>query len=195
MNLSYLTSIHHAPILMRSIARVAALALCLSGGAHAASTDTPGQVVYVDDGDTLVVMRGNHARFNVRLASIDAPETGHTSHERGRLGQPFGDNARRYLDALVKGRMVIARCYEADRYSRQVCDILVNGESANRAMVAAGLAWANTAAHGRYLRDTAMLTLQADAQRRRMGLWSDANPVAPWEWRTSCWKSDECPRR
>jgi len=151
-----------------------------------------GTVVHVDDGDTVDLLDANHDQHRVRLASIDAPELSHERQEAGRVGQPFADRARVYLSQLVMGRVVEATCPDVDRYGRLVCDLGIDGASANRAMVRAGLAWANMAAGGRYMRDPAMLQLQADARAARAGLWSDANPTAPWEWRRLCWEEGQC---
>jgi len=51
------------------------------------------------------------------------------------------------------------------------------------------------AAGGRYLRDRSLLDLEHDARQRRLGLWADAHPVAPWVWRDQCWKAAVCPER
>lgn len=172
------------------------LAIALMSGhaaTYAAGYELRGKVVYVDDGDTVVLLSAGNVQEKIRLSSIDAPETAHTSHETGRLGQPFSDRSRVYLAGLVKGKSVTARCAERDQYGRNVCDILVEGISANREMVAAGMAWANRAAHGRYLRDPEVLRLEQQARARRMGLWADSRPVEPWLWRTECWKRNTCP--
>jgi len=165
--------------------------LCLAG--QPAKWTESGRVVYVDDGDTLVLLAAGNVQVKVRLASIDAPETAHTTKESGRIGQPYSDQARRYLAELVKGRQVLASCYELDRYGRAVCDIAEGGRSVNAEKVRAGLAWANQAAGGRYLRDSTLPQLQRSAEADRRGLWAGTHPVPPWEWRRSCWKLALCP--
>lgn len=158
----------------------------------ASATSITGRVVYVDDGDTLVLLDGTKQQVKVRLANIDAPETSHTKHETGRIGQPFAEQSRKALDQMVKGKDVIANCIEQDRYQRQVCDILVDGVSANTEQVRRGYAWANTANKGRYLRDRSLLELQERARLARAGLWADSKPVPPWEWRKRCWTDGQC---
>lgn len=171
-----------------------ALVACLSlwSGVMAAQVDTGGKVVYVDDGDTIVVLTSEHSQMKVRLASIDAPESSHTNKERGRVGQPFSDKSGQYLSSMVKGRQVQLHCYEKDKYERDVCDVSVGGQSVNREMVAAGLAWANQAANGRYLRDKSLVQVESDARASRKGLWQGRAPVAPWEWRKTCWTEGKC---
>lgn len=170
-------------------------ALAVASGSQARASETlEGTVVYVDDGDTVSLLVSGHDQVKIRLASIDAPESSHTNHETGRVGQPYSDVSKRLLSELVKGKHVVAECPDIDRYGRKVCVLLVDGRSANAEMVRAGLAWANTAAGGRYLRDRSLLALQGAAQRDRLGLWAGQNPVPPWEWRDRCWKANVCPQ-
>ena len=151
------------------------------------------RIVYVDDGDTVVGLDAANDQKKIRLASIDAPESSHTNKERGRIGQPFSDNSKRFLESMVKGKTVGTHCVDSDRYGRLVCELLVDGKSVNAEMVRSGWAWANTAADGRYLRDKSLPAAQAQAQKARTGLWAGANPVPPWDWRKLCWEQGNCP--
>jgi len=147
-----------------------------------------GRVVDVADGDTLTLLVGRN-RERIRLASIDAPET---SHGRERPGQPFGQAARKALAGLIAGGTYTLACYERDRYRRHVCDLpLGEGETANRRMVAAGMAWANMQSGGKYMRDPDLPGLQDHARDRRLGLWAQPGAIAPWEWRWRCWAALE----
>lgn len=171
------------------------LAVFFAAFAHAAQPSAmQGKVVYVDDGDTVVLLTAANEQVKIRLASIDAPESSHTNKERGRVGQPFSENSKRYLEQFVKGRAIDAQCHDVDRYSRHVCTLIAQGVDANKEMVRAGWAWANTASGGRYLRDPELPQLQALAQAARRGLWAGAAPVPPWDWRRQCWESGNCPQ-
>ena len=154
--------------------------------------DTNGTVVYVDDGDTVVLLVDGRKQMKIRLSSIDAPESSHTNKQVGRVGQPYSGNSGKYLAAMVKGKDVDAHCFEADRYGRNVCELFVGGRSVNKEMVKQGWAWANVSARGRYLRDKSLPDLEAKARSSHSGLWSGLNPVAPWEWRDVCWKHGKC---
>ena len=166
-------------------------------GVRAAARGTPlefrGRVVYVDDGDTVIVLNGSNEQVKVRLASIDAPELSHANHEAGRIGQPYADGSKRFLVGLVKGKAVDLKCPDTDRYGRSVCDLFVDGLSVDREMVRQGWAWANEAAGGRYMRDAQVPGLEAEARRERRGLWAGEHPVPPWEWRRRCWEQGVCP--
>lgn len=170
----------------------ALIAVALPLGA-AAGQEMTGKVIYTDDGDTVWMLVADKQRVKIRLASIDAPETGHEEHEKGRVGQPYSREAKQRLEALLKGRTVRAECPDYDyRYQRWVCVLLVDGVNANAQMVREGWAWANTSARGRYLRDRSLLELQRQAQQARVGLWAGAHPVPPWEWRRTCWEEGVC---
>ncbi|MFK4705732.1 micrococcal nuclease [Roseateles asaccharophilus] len=163
------------------------------GAAPASGALQGGKVVYVDDGDTVIVLNGANEQVKVRLASIDAPESSHTNKETGRIGQPYSENSKKFLESMVKGKIVATACPNADRYGRQVCTITVDGINVNREMVRAGWAWAFTGSEGRYLLDKSLVQVQAEAQGKRIGIWAGAKPVPPWEWRKSCWEQHICP--
>ena len=172
-------------------ALIAAL-LCVS--AWAKPYDVSGTVVYVDDGDSLVLLLEGNRQMKIRLSSIDAPESAHTKKVVGRIGQPYSKNAGQFLAGMVKGRHIDAHCFERDVHGRDVCELFINGTSVSREMVKEGWAWANTSARGRYLRDKTLPELQRLARGKALGLWASDNPVAPWEWRDLCWKQGVCPQ-
>jgi len=149
--------------------RVLLVLLLVAASAAVSARDIQGKVVRVLDGDTLVVLTEGNEQVRVRLASIDAPEK----------GQPFGERARQALAAAVFSRFVRVRVETADRYGRTLGTVLADGQNVNAQMVADGYAWVYRA----YSRDPELLALEAQARQSRKGLWADANPVPPWEWR------------
>ena len=151
---------------MKSPRFFAAVALWLVVGlAHA---DFSGVVVSILDGDTVDVLV-DRKPVRVRLAEIDAPEK----------AQAFGTKSRQALAAAVFQQFVTVKTTSLDRYGRTIGTILVDGHSVNRMMVTQGMAWA----YRQYLMDRSMLDVEAAARSGRLGLWVDANPVPPWEWR------------
>jgi len=144
-----------------------ALALALAVACSAAPAGV--EVVAVHDGDTVTVLDGRE-QVRVRLACIDAPEQ----------GQAFGSRARQALAARVMRRHVALAVIDRDDYGRTVARVLLDGEDVNLAMVRAGLAW-----HYRYHcpDDRALAAAEAEARAERRGLWADARPLPPWDWR------------
>lgn len=132
-------------------------------------------VVGVSDGDTLTARctdaddAPSPTLVKLRLAEIDAPEK----------AQPFGARSRAHLATLCFGRTAQIRAQTVDRYGRTVARVWCDGVDANAEQVRAGLAWA----YERYLSDERLRIVQDDAREAQRGLWVDAQPVPPWEWR------------
>ena len=138
-------------------------------GQAAAAPPASGKVVSVHDGDTLTFRTNAGETLKVRLHGIDAPET----------KQPFGTVAKKAPSDLTAGKVVSVEKVDDDRYGRVVARVTIGGKLVNAKMVRAGLAWRYTT----YDKRNEFGGLEADARRQRRGLWADADPVAPWEWR------------
>ena len=155
------------------------------------STELRGRVINVADGDTVTLLHAGFTKTTIRLASIDAPELAHPEMGPGKVGQPFADVSRQRLRELLGAQEIRAACIEQDRYGRSICELFVGSASINRQLVAEGLAWANQAASGRYLRDKSFIAVELSARQAKRGLWA-APAVAPWTWRDICWKQQVC---
>lgn len=169
-------------------AQISLVDLLPAAHAQGSSYKLTGKVVRVSDGDTVNLLVENKQE-RIRLASIDAPETAHGSSQPG---QPFGEASRKNLAEYVAGKTLTVVCFEKDHYDRHICDIPVNGTTANRLQVEQGYAWANQQAKGKYLRDKALVDLEKSARQKKLGLWAEPGAVAPWEWRVECWKNKKC---
>lgn len=145
-----------------------------SGGLHepwvATCTETRG----FHDGDTLTCV-ADRGTFVVRVAGLDAPETGQAYWRASR------DQLRRLA---VPGTR--AACYKRDNYGREVCRLLApDGTDIVHSLIGAGLAWHSkqyareqTAAERA---DYGNKEVQARAEMR--GLWAEPDPMPPWECR------------
>jgi len=147
-----------------------------------------GTVAHVWDGDSLVLKTDTGIKVDVRLASIDAPETRKIKGGRAARvvtpGQPFGDGARRALESKVLLRRVLVEMDDVDRYGRSVGVVFSQGRNVNLEMVRDGWAWAYTS---RFQRPHMPEYLDAESQARSkgLGLWRQAHPEPPWEFRRS----------
>jgi endonuclease YncB( thermonuclease family) len=154
---------------------VAGLVLVAALGLGLSQADvTEGRVVRVVDGDTIVV-EGQGIRQKVRLSAIDTPER----------DQPWGDSATREMRRLVAGKDVSVHWYKTDRWDRLIGNVLVDGEDAGLLMIERGMAW-----HFKRYADEqtpadrdAYSAAEKAAQAAKRGLWSDTQPIPPWEWR------------
>ena len=148
-----------------------------------------GTVQRIADGDTFIFVVGGR-EMTIRLASIDAPET-HKNQQRP--GQPMAQASRKSLERLIRGKTLTLSCFEQDRYDRSICDVpLENGKTANQVQVETGMAWANREKRDKFLRDKSLLQRQEQAQRNRLGIWQQGQPIRPWVWRYDCWKQGQC---
>ena len=134
-----------------------------------------GRVVGVADGDTVTVLDDHRVQHKVRLAGIDAPEK----------GMPYGQRSKQYLSDLVFGKTVTLEGDKVDRYGRTVAKVILNGRGVNLAQIAAGMAWHYKKYDREQTANDRMLyrAEELSARAARRGLWGDAQPQAPWDWR------------
>lgn len=159
----------------RSWFRFAIAVTALLQALHAQAETFTGRVIGVADGDTLTVLDERRQQHKIRLAGIDAPEK----------RQPFGGRSKQNLAAMAFNKNVVVEWNKRDRYGRTVGKVMVNGVDANLEQINAGMAW--------WYRDYAKEQspedrrqyeqAEAKAQMSRTGLWSDKNPVPPWDFR------------
>jgi endonuclease YncB( thermonuclease family) len=137
----------------------------------ARAAEFAGRVVGVSDGDTLTVLTGAREEVRVRLAEIDAPES----------GQPYGARSKQVLSDLAFGRQVRVSTVDIDRYDWVVGRVHAGSRDVNAQMVRQGAAWVFV----RYSRDPALPPMEAEARAARRGLWAlpEAERMPPWEWR------------
>ena len=132
-------------------------------------------MIGVIDGDTIDVLTAKFETLRIRLSGIDAPE----------LGQAFGRNAKAALSSLAFTRQVTIEWHKRDRYGRLVGKVTLEGRDIALEMLTLGMAWhyrqfetaQRVADRGRYQ------AAEKQARAARRGLWSDAAPEPPWEYR------------
>ena len=130
-------------------------------------------VVGISDGDTLKARCGEPGAYEevrVRLVAIDAPER----------GQDFGNKARQHLSDLCFQKEAQLTVHDTDRYGRKVAEVVCDDVNAGDALVETGLAWV----YPRYAKDHEYLyDFQNHAQSWELNIWSQPDPILPWEWR------------
>lgn len=151
-----------------------------------------GKVVSIHDGDTITVLHDS-TQVKVRLNEIDAPE----------LKQAFGQRARQALGERLQGKTVRVEWEKLDKYGRTLGTVYIHGrphsakqatesanqrentgnhhvdESINLWLVRNGWAWQ----YWQYSKSETLKRAEDAARKERVGLWQDASPVPPWEWR------------
>lgn len=130
-----------------------------------------GKVIGIADGDTITVLhRGRPER--VRIAAIDCPEK----------KQAFGEKAKQVTSKLVFGKVVDVREQKKDRYGRTIADVQFGiGKNLSHELVGNGFAWWYQSLAPKQLE---LGKLQVRAKAKRLGLWIDPAPIAPWQFRS-----------
>jgi endonuclease YncB( thermonuclease family) len=144
---------------------------------EASGAELRGRVVGVEDGDTITIVDGKKRRHRVRISAIDAPEK----------GQPFGAESRQHLANWLHGESVIVAWSKRDRHARTEGVVIAFGHDMGLEQIRAGMAWWYRAQAGEQSSEDRQLYefAEADARRSKRGLWSEDNPVPPWEWRAN----------
>jgi endonuclease YncB( thermonuclease family) len=127
-------------------------------------------VLSIQDGDTVTVSH-NGKKIRVRLAGIDAPES----------GQLYGTESAAVLAQLLHKKRVTMTIKEHDRFGRAVAWLMTPDGSVNAAMIDAGAAWH----FAQYDQTPALAAAMRDARSARRGLWAYSSPVPPWEYRAA----------
>jgi endonuclease YncB( thermonuclease family) len=149
--------------------------LLLFAPAGATAQFEPGQtftakIVEVTDGDTFTARRSTGGTVTIRLHGADAPES----------SQPYGTATTRAARRYVGGRNVRVAVEEIGRYGRAVASVEVQGGDLGAMLIGDGLAWW----YREYApNETEYERLQRQARNADRGLWSQASPIPPWEWR------------
>ena len=123
----------------------------------------------VIDGDTIDVLDSSKTQHRIRFDGIDAPER----------GQPFSNRAKSTLSDLVFGKTVKVDTEGSDKYDRTIGRVYVDGRDVGLAMLESGVAWH----YIKYDQSKKYADGEKVARAARRGLWTDKNPIPPWEWR------------
>ena len=105
------------------------------------------------------------------LSGIDCPET----------NQPWGQQATKLTRQLVDKKEITVRDFGRDKYHRMISQVVLSdGRNLGQELVREGFCWW----YQKYApKDTVLKQLEQEARDDKRGLWGDANPIPPWEWR------------
>lgn len=130
------------------------------------------KVIGIKDGDTFVLLIDGKEQ-TVRFAHIDCPEK----------KQPFGTKAKQFVSDLCFGtyvRLIINDKNKYDRNKRLIAEVILeDGRNLNKELVKNGLAWH----FKKYSDNEEYAQLEIEAKNNKIGIWSEPNPIAPWDWR------------
>lgn len=165
------------------VAIVAGLAMALP--ALAETIDAT--VVSFPEGETIVVRDSKSMKHEIKLSGIELIE----------LGQPHFRESRRFLSTLLFSKSVrvqwnrrdnrgwlIGKVYLSPPESRCLEESCPKTMDVGLTLLQGGLAWHKRNDADQMPEEQARYAAaEEQARSKRVGLWSDAKPIPPWEWR------------
>lgn len=134
-----------------------------------------GKVIGVSDGDTIKILSQSNQQFKIRLEGIDAPEK----------KQAYGVLSKQNLSDCAYLKYVFVESNKIDRYGRLIGKVISNGVDCNLRQIELGFAW-----HYKKYQSEQSLSdrekysfAESNARKNKRGLWSEPNPIPPWDFR------------
>ena len=127
-------------------------------------------VLKIVDGDTFIGLTKGRKKVYYRLQGVDAPEK----------DQPFSEKSKKKLKKLIGGKLIGIKVQENSENGRSMVRAYTpKGKDISAEMLKSGLAW-----HFRKYDKSAIYSqLENEARKIRKGLWSEVNPISPWDFR------------
>ena len=130
------------------------------------------KVVGITDGDTFTGLNSDHLRIRFRIYGIDAPEK----------KQAFGTKSKEYLSSLIFGQDITVDVRSQDAWGRYLVYVYTpEGHDVSLLMIQSGYAWH----YKKYDNTPAYSNAEEAARKAGRGLWHDASPQAPWDFRAA----------
>mgnify|MGYP001305431145 CR=1 FL=1 len=153
---------------LRAFLIVAAILPLLLCPVHAAAPRTIiATIDRISDGDTVIATSENSTKLRRRRLGIDSPEIAHGM----KPGQPYGEEAKDYLDHLIGGKTVRVDAYGPDRYKRVLAVIWDGPVNVNLLLVAMGYAEVYRGVPCQ-VSCRELEQAEAKARRDRVGMWT-----------------------
>jgi hypothetical protein len=109
------------------------------------------------------------------LYGIDCPETEHG--KKFKKGQPFGQEAMRYVEETILNKTISVEFHEKDRFNRMVSLIRYQGKNINQELIARGLAYSFNVFGRPHL--PWAVEAEKSAREAKLGLWSLSATIRP----------------
>jgi micrococcal nuclease len=137
-------------------------------------------VKHVDDGDT-IICENRDITIRVRLAGINAPETGRNKKD---ADQPFSQEAKLVLEKLVLNKVVDIKGYGLDDYNRLLAVVNCGGKNINLEMIRQGMAEVYKGSPPDGFNTCLYRKAEKEAKGALIGIWSQGDKyISPSQWR------------
>ena len=98
---------------------------------------------------------------------------------RPKKNQKFGSEATIATFKMVNDLIVEVRPTTKDKYGRTIAWVYIGNQCVNEELIKEGFAWH----YKKYSSDQELSDLEEIARKNKVGLWTDSNPIAPWDFR------------
>ncbi len=143
--------------------------LILLLSSNLASFELRGKIIHISDGDTVHLLTSKNEKIKIRLNDIDAPEA----------KQAFGNKSKENIKKFIYQKDVIVEYKKKDQYKRVLGTIYYQNRDINLQQVKDGYAWV----YKKYSKNPTYFKAEQEARSKKIGLWSDRNPIEPWVFR------------
>ena len=133
------------------------------------SLELKGKIIHISDGDTVHLLTSKNEKIKIRLNDIDAPEA----------KQAFGNKSKENIKKFIYQKDVIVEYKKKDQYKRVLGTIYYQNRDINLQQVKDGYAWV----YKKYSKNPTYFKAEQEARSKKIGLWSDRNPIEPWVFR------------
>jgi endonuclease YncB( thermonuclease family) len=131
-----------------------------------------GKVVQVDEGDVITVHNLNRP-IKIQLLGIDAPEK----------GQPYAEIARQHLSDFVLNKFVVVHYSGLGANNYIIGRVVLDEMDVCAQMIRDGAAWFDLKSRLSDAEREIYSLSEHAARKEQRGIWQDATPVAPWDFR------------
>ena len=133
-----------------------------------------GQIIEVEDGDTVLLQRSDQSKLRVRLVYIDAPETG-----QGEFAQLSTNYLSKFIGSEIKVE-IVGRGY----YGRYLGELYYQDKSLNFELVKKGLVWLYPWSRFQSLEQKQRyVDEQTKNKKLDKGIWGSGF-ISPWKYRS-----------
>lgn len=159
----------------RIISQLCIASVLMTLSISSVAEELTGRVIDVASGDSITLLDTSNTELKVRLSGIDAPEK----------QQPYGIESKKSLHDLLYGKEVTVNWIKRDYHKRVVGKVMLNKTDINLEQVKRGMAWVfKHFMNDPYSQDQSdYIEAQAEAEKRHLGLWTQNDPIPPWEFR------------
>ena len=129
-----------------------------------------GKVTAVLDGSTLQIIDNDGDPRQIKLKSIDCPH----------IDQAYGIAAKDWTAKLVLNKILEIELFGKDRFGNSFATIVLeDGSMLNYNLIKSGMAWYCE----RNKADSELAGIEKDIKAKKIGLWANADAMAPWIFR------------